>query len=531
MNRSFRNPLLWPLLWVLWLVAAPLSAQQAPPPPSAPLAEPAAPLPKVTPQAGVRVRVNRFEIDGNEAFDDDTLRALVGDLEGRDLTLEEIYAASDRVSEYYHRQGYSLSVVTVPAQKVRSGVIRLRVIEGRIGALRYQGNVGYDEAFLDRQLNQLSPGTVVQLQALERELLLLNEMPGLVARSVIQPGADFGSSDLLLKMEERTVEGSVTLDNSGTEAIGEWRIAADLLWNNPTGGGDRLQLGYLHSQGGLLRNLTLGYSTLVGVEGARAGVRYNRADYRVGGAFAPLGIEGKTPTLRLEYSYPLLRGRRDNLQLGAALTRNESESTALGVPVSRSEIDLLELSGAWSRLHEGGSLSTLNALFSTNFSRNDDAAHHDRQRAKLLLDASHERRFEGGWSLFGRAAAVLSPDPLADSQKFSLGGPASVRGYPAATQRGDRGALVSAELRRGVALDKGADALLRLFADVGAVRRIAPPMGETDFHRLAAWGVGVAFQHLEGYTLDIQWADPLEPRAPGEGEGGSRLWVSLHATF
>src|SRR3546814_5324802 len=43
---------------------------------------------------------------------------------------------------------------------------------------------------------------------------------------------------------------------------------------------------------------------------------------------------------------------------------------------------------------------------------------------------------------------VYSPDPLVDTEAYSLGGPNTVRGFPSAEVRGDRGYFGSVTLRR-----------------------------------------------------------------------------------
>ncbi|GAB6039758.1 ShlB/FhaC/HecB family hemolysin secretion/activation protein [Endothiovibrio diazotrophicus] len=496
-----------------------------------PAVETPAPSRPPLPEGGKRVRVNRFVIHGNESIPIEELAALVEEWEGRDLTLEEIYGVSDVLTGYYHKRGFPLAIVTVPAQKVSGGVIRLAVVEGRVDALRFQGNEGYGDDFLAARLARIAPGTVLRLADLERCLLLLDDLPGLTARSVVQPGAKYGTSDIVFSMEEKRWEGSVSLDNHGTRAVGEWRFGTALRWNNPGGRGDALDIGYTRTEQGLLDNVSLGYDLPVGRDGARLGASYSYADYQVGWLFQPLGIAGNTSTGRLDYSYPWVRSRERNVVLGLALSHQEAESTALGTPVSDTRLTLLEASVDASFIYKEGMVSTLSATLGGNFRRNPDGQANNRQRLRLVVDASHERRLAERLSLYLRGQLVWSPDPLVDTQKFSLGGPDSVRGYLLAAERGDRGGLFTAELRRRMTLGEGLDATLRLFADYGAVRRLAPAPGEAADAHLSAVGVGLLVARNDNYAVDLQWAKPTAGRPSGGEADASRLWASFSATF
>ena len=492
-----------------------------------------APKPKrpAVPKGGKRVKVNRFVIQGAESIPLEELAALAAKWEGRALTLEEIYGVSDELTSHYHAKGFPLAIVTVPPQKVSGGVIRLEVVEGRTDALRFQGNDKYTDAFLVRQLDEIAPGTVLRFAALERELLLLDDLPGLTARSVVQPGEKYGTSDIVFTLEEDPWEGSLTFDNHGTQAVGEWRLGATLRWNNPTGRGDALDFGYTRTEEGLLDNVSLGYDTLVGRDGGRLGASLAYADYQVGWLFQPLDIAGETATARLHYTHPWWRGRARNLSLGVALSQQEAESTALGAPVSDTELTLLELSLDGSFIYEGSTISTLSATLGTNFRENNTGQQNNRQRLRLVVEAGHERVVAEDWTLFLRGQLVWSPDPLVDTQKFSIGGPQSVRGYITGADRGDRGALVTAELRRRFTLGEELDATLRLFADYGAVKRLVAAPGEADDGHLSSVGVGLLLARNETYTVDLQWANPTARRPAGDGRNNGHLWAAFTANF
>ncbi len=494
-----------------------------------PQAPPPSP-PRPAPPADQRlIRINRFAITGNTVFTEEELRALIVDREGGELTLTEIYGLADRLTEFYQDHGYSLTVVTVPAQRMRDGVLRLEVVEGRVGKLVFVGNQRYSDALLTRHLNQLKPGTVLRFATLEGEVLRLNDLPGLVARSVLVPGEAYGTTDVNLRMEEKRVAASAVLDNSGRKVIGKWRLGADFTINNPFKIGDALTLGYTHSQHDLLRQGRFGYGFPVGPDGTRLSVNYGRAEYDVGEEFSVLDIAGVSETARLQISHTLIRGRRRNLTafIGGAHVRGWSDMQ--GIPLSDDTINFLETGLNFSRRGDSGGVANLSALFASNFHNNPDGSRSSALPPKLELRGDYEHFFGANWSALLRGEAVVASDALPDSNKYSIGGPDSVRGFVSSQLRGDQGGMCSCELRRGVSLDH-ADLLLRGFVDTGMVHYKNAMAAGRHSDSLSSAGLGVNVSVAGVYAMDLQWAKPIDGNDTGD-DYDAALWCVFTARY
>jgi hemolysin activation/secretion protein len=128
-----------------------------------------------------------------------------------------------------------------------------------------------------------------------------------------------------------------------------------------------------------------------------------------------------------------------------------------------------------------------------------------------------------------RGEAVLSNDSLPDSNKYSLGGPASVRGFVSSQLRGDQGAMGSLEIRRGLSLAP-ADLLLRGFVDAGQVRYEIPLADGSRSDSLASAGVGITASFAGKYIIDLQWAAPIDGNDAGDGFSAP-LWVTFTALY
>ncbi len=476
---------------------------------------------------GRRVTLYQVDFVGNTVFDDAALREVIADRIGAALTLEEIYATADRLTDFYQQHGYSVALVTVPAQRVTDGRIRFEVVEGRLAEISMTGQQRYNEARLRRHLRNTHSGDILRFDAIERDILLLNDLPGLVVRSVIEPGDSYGTSDLRLRIEETPWQASLTLDNHGPESVGRWRLGASGALNNLAGVGDRLELGLTRSEAGLLRQGRLDWSRPLGYHGGRLGLHYSRTHYDVGGDFSALGIDGVSESARINYSYPLRRSRDANLIAAVALSQTRGRSEIDGVPLSDARVNLLE--GRLSHDQRQGRLATTSHLrLGTNLRGNRDGDRDDAVRARLHLATSLDYLFTDHWGLHLRADGQLSADPLPDSQQFGLGGPHSVRGFVGSRQRGDQGLMATAELRRFIRLDAH-DLVLRGYLDAGEVHRLRPAAGVERRSSLSAAGLGMTFSFQRRHLLHIDWARAIDGKTVDDDR--DQLWLTLGITF
>lgn len=517
-------------------------------PPESPLPTDQAPplLPDVDPTAiapvGPAIRVDSFLLTGNDAISDEVLIAQLQSWINRELTLNEVYAAADALTRYYREQGYGLAQVTVPAQKISDGSVELQIIEGRIGAISASGNESYSFEFLQRRLQPLKPGSVYTDRGMERSVLLLNDLPGLAARAVIKPGSEFGTSDILFRIEEDPMQFSASADNYGREELGEIRLLVDGQFNNLAGIGDRLYVATLVSEDGLLKygNVTYGFPT--GSNGSRLRITANRADYEVEGeVFADLDITGDNTTYRVDWSYPLLRSRSANIVLTTAVQRFTTESFQLdeAIAANATELDLLEFGLFMNGLTKLGDSWSASAIIDGNGKSNDSTVlvpQSDAQQAKLRLDASYGMPFGRNWLFATRGTYVYSGDPLVDSQKFSLGGPYSVRGYAPAELRGDEGAFLALELRKYFFAGKYPLAAT-VFVDGGYAKNKRLPgdtaSTEADLEgELGSAGAGLLFSPDGGtFSGALIYAAPIDNHTSLNNDDDGHAWATFTFRF
>ena len=474
-----------------------------------------------------RFMVNAFRFAGNTVYSEQLLKRVADRFVDFQLNLHELNQAADLVTRYYRDHGYPIARAIIPAQKVEHGVVLIEVIEGRIGTVSVVGNKRYAAETIEARLAHLPRAGVVTVEALERALLLLNDLPGLTARATLQPGAEFGLTDMVIRVEEKRAAGTIALDNKGAPETGRFRLDGSLDLHNPLGFGDQLSARVIESQHNLLTYGRASYSVPLTASGLRASATYSGVRYEMGGEFARLGIEGEVDNYEAALSYPWLRSRRRNLFLGLGFRRTESfQTTAFGaIPARQDAIDLFSatLQGNW--VHGDSAVTNAYTAFTSNGKHNTRLLQQDAQRAKLEVDVNHLRAASKTWDLYLRGFLGVSAERLADTEKFAFGGPDSVRGYMPSELRGDQGYLGTVELRRQFML-VNVPAVFSVFYDAAGAK--AKGFAGTDSIRSV--GVGLNAYPHNNLRVRVEYAHGTSERRSADGER-QNVWLLLSASF
>ncbi|WP_175884040.1 ShlB/FhaC/HecB family hemolysin secretion/activation protein [Burkholderia sp. BCC0044] len=460
---------------------------------------PAEPAPATEDSAGPRVAVRAFVIEGNTAIPAARLDALLADLAGRELGFGELQQAASRITAYYRQRGYVLARAYLPRQDIEDGVVRIAVVEGRYGHIELHN----PSRVIDRALRQpfaaLHPGDIVHGGNLERSLMLLDDMPGVEAKGTLRPGAEPGTTDLVIDAEPGPLaNGSLEVDNFGDPLTGRYRATGSVDVNAPLRVGDRFSVRGLTSDTHQ-RYYRTAYQVPIGPAATRVGVAYSDMHYRVGGGLADLGYRGSADVRSAFVTQPLVRSRK--ARLDALLTY---ENKHLRDIYSALEIDNGKQVDLWTFGVSGNSQDDLGGGGRNGFSatigigrlRGNDAmglnrvAHTHGRFTKLNVSALRLQALGARLQLYTQFSAQLASRNLDSSEKFSLGGPYGVRAYALGAGNGDQGWQSSAELRYLAAPGWQ----VSTFVDTGRVQLTKQPWSrERNTVQLSSVGVGASW--------------------------------------
>ena len=485
--------------------------------------------------AGGTLVVSRFTFSGNTLFTEDMLAPLVADYLGKPISLAQLYEAADKVADYYTRKGYALASVNVPAQKIKDGVVRLEVIEGRIGKIGFDGNHRYHDDLLRGFISQTHANDIYRSAPLEHDLQVLNALPGLAARAVIQPGADYGSSDITVKTQETPLEGYVVLDNYGRKDSGEYRTSASVTLNNPGGVGDQLQVLGTHSTNNRLNYGYVDYSVPLDFSGLRLDANYGHAYFNTAPFPGSPEVAGENNNLQLSLIQPWIRTSTDTVISTLGYLHTKGTADFLTSALSDTKINLLNLGLNYAHIWSNSAVTQYVLSIHSNFSKTNEGdadqlpSDRNHERLRLEINAQHLQPLPARLQLLALVDAEYSPDPLADTEQFSIGGPTSIRGFPTSEARGDRGYYAQLTLRRPFTV--GPLSLVpRIYGDTGEVKILAYAPAADSSSSLSSAGLGADLIYR---TLDLKvdWAYPLNSTPVSDGRDDGRVYASLSAGF
>ena len=516
------------------------------PPPGADIEPPARPA--LQPGPAIRFKLKAFRITGATVFPESELQQHLQEQVGRYIESEvgilELREAAALITRFYAQRGFPLATAYLPTQEIKDGVVEIVILEGRYGKVQLLNRSRASDATVTAYLEGL-PGLVVQEARLERQLLLVYDLPGVKpAGAVLSPGEVVGETDLHLELDAgRAYSGTVELDNFGSQFSGANRLSAQLDLFSPTPLGDWFSLRATKGDPGL-EYAHLDYQVPVGGQGVRVGAAYSYLRYALGENFASLGASGDADIGSVSAAYPIVRSRQGSLyaRLGYELKSLEDRTLAT-VTDKKSRLLTLALSGDYFD-DLGGSAAN---AFSIGYGQGNLQI--ETPEAKLIDDAS--ARTDGGfykWNLNYTRLQKLT-DPLSllvtfygqkagknldSSEKLILGGPYGVRAYPQGEAPSDSGYVLTGELRYAFNVPALPGSwYLSAFVDTGQAKLNEVPFSAVpNNRRLSGGGVGVNWAKADDFALKLLIAHRIgnTPATSGDDDH-TRGWVQAIKYF
>ncbi len=526
--------------------------------------------PAMKPVPGVKVLVKGVRFSGaTDLVPMVELEALVAGAIGQELDFAGLQALAEKVTEHLRSKGWLLARAYLPRQDVTAGIIEITILKGRLDGTAIEGggwNISLNEGAridagtLSAIAEAAAPsGSAVRQEGLERALLLMNDLPGVGARSRLEPGSESGTTRITVDATEGPLfTGNAWADNNGNHSTGENQLSAALNLNDTSGRGDHASLSATASEG--IRMARLGYSAPLGSNGLRASAGYTTMHYEVKeGSGVAAGLEGDSAIARVGLAYPFIRSRTFSLRgsLDAEHKALKDDSNSGTLRDKRVDAYTLGLSGDSLDQWGGGGLNSFGVSVTAgdlDLSRvaADEAAdaatlNTQGRYTKLNLNASRLQRLPGSFTLLGKFSAQLAGSNLDSSEQFILGGPAGVRAYPVGEAQGDEGWLASAELRYDWPGGTPLGALqLSAFADTGHIRLHNDPSSVTiptatgkNTYQLSGAGLGLNLSKPGSYSVRLAWAHAIGDNdgrsitgnnADGEKDN-NRFWLQAVAWF
>ena len=494
---------------------------------------------------GATFVAKRLNVSGAHAYTEAELVKVAGFVSGDEVSVQKLNDMAEQITQRYRKDGFLVARAYLPTQEIKDGVVTIAVLEGRYGEIKLNNTSTLDTQVPRYMLVGLNSGDVIATTPLEDRLLLLSDVPGVQVRSTLVPGASVGLSDLIVEVKPGAlISGSIDADNAGNRYTGEERVGATINLNNPTGGGDLATLRAITSGSGL-KYARAAYQRPVGL--GRVGIAYSDLSYKLGEEFKALDANGHVRITTLFGSYPLIRSRNRNLNVGLTLDSKVFQDRLDAIPSvtdKRAQVATASIYGNSRDLLGAGGLNTYSLAWSTGkldiqteAARGFDAetANSNGHYNKLAFAMSRLQQATESISLYGSLSGQLASKNLDSSEKMELGGMYGVRAYPAGEAYADEGYLLTLEARKQLTLPQSVLGRVQLiaFVDAGAVKLSHSPWADgTQKRHLSGAGLGVHWTYANDYSLKAFYARKLgsENALSGPDKSG-RFWVQAVKYF
>jgi len=460
------------------------------------------------------IKVNRFDLDESEILTQEELAAIVKPHEGKVLSIKDLFDIIRQINDLYDEKRYPTARAVLPPQEVEDGVVRIRLVEAKVGEVRIEGAERTREAYVRSRVGEES-GFLLSVIDLEEDLVQFNRLNDTKLRAKLAPGAEFGTTDVILQVQEpQTAQLFLFFDNAGRKSVGRERMGVVFRVNALTGRDDPLLITADLAEGS--NSVLASYSTPIGESDLRFEISIDYGSIEViDGPFAMLDTDGDSREITFGFLKPVLVTAEQEWAFFLRMTFRDSRNSFDGV--EQEDIDLTVLTVGFN----GEVVDARGVWYTEHMLRFGlDALNGEEPFVIYRGSITRIRFIDARWTFVGRGAwQVGSERVLPSSEDFQIGGAFTVRGFSEGLLSGRSGYYLSFEVRYalklredGVLLKEQRDRIeLYTFIDHGGAfpfKGGGESIDSNDF--LTGAGFGVQFDIADRVTGRVSIAWPLD---------------------
>ena len=390
--------------------------------------------PDVPAEASARISgrfvLGAVNIEGATVFSSEQLAQSFEPFLASEIGQAELEKIAAGITARYRQAGYLLSYAVIPEQSVRSGIVTVRVVEGYVDEVRFQGTGG-SAGMAERIAARLGAQRPLRSETLERSMGLMRDIPGLVVTDtqISRSAGNPARHRLTIILGSDRVRALAYADNRGTIDGARMRGYSSVNFAPLAVPGDQLQLDlfaipsddFRFSYGQLKWSLPLGSNGLRLSAAASRGYQFQRLE-------GP-NQHGKSTQVALDLAYPLRKSRSlgivGHISLGHLASREERADTTI-------QRDRLQVARAWlefvraAKIRLDGRIGISRGLdLGAATERGDPLASRPGAGARFMkVNAEFQLIASLSEKIYARldSAAQFSTRPLLAPEEFAIGG-------------------------------------------------------------------------------------------------------------
>ena len=488
--------------------------------------------------------------EGNVALTSKQLAALWPHKAGDTVTIEDVFALANAITKAYADAGYALCFGVVPEQDIKDGVVKIVVVEGFISGVQVSQLAPRLQVHtsLDAYFRRVQASRPLRADVLERNILLLDDLPGWSAGSVLSASATvIGGSDLQVDFVREPDTLDFSWNNFLPKGLNRDVIGVSYSTCGQLNGTDEITLGYYHSPGcNAYRSLSGSLSTLVGDDGERLSLTFSQSNSRpTDQLLVALSYQGVSRSTRLVLSKPLIRARSSTLLAEVSMGEQDSDSSMTSGPTKLDRIRTLGLALTYdfARLDQSANLVRFGVEQGLSWfgAQGNSRANGSPIFTVATLDFTRTAPIAtlGSGALsysFAAQGQYSFGNPLLSPVESSFGGRQFGRFFDSGSMSGEQSLFGSFELRYTLPMSLGFAEPVRsqfyIFTDAGFTRQQGnlQPQEARGLHAASA-GLGVRLSMPHGMNALLEVARPVSIPAGSTGDTSNQLNASFGMRF
>lgn len=407
------------------------------------------------PASGPCFEINQISLQQASLITPDTQKKLFAPYINQCLSLDRINQLVRAISEWYVQRGYITSRAFLTEQNLSHGTLNITVLEGKLEAIHLQGASA-------RQLNMAFPtraGRILNLRDIEQGMEQINRLRTTPVQIEIIPSTQPGYSIVnLTSTPEFPLTLGLNMDNSGQRSTGIGQLSGSLVGNDLLGVADRWFVSGGRSSAFSdwrdAQNFQAGVSVPYGYGLLDYSYSWSNYHSRFNANSFDWYSNGDNISNRLSGSWVLFRNGQIKTGVQIGLNHYVSHNWLNETLLQSSSRKLTSLQIGFNHTQKiAGGVATLNPMLSRGMpwfdAESDKGKSDDFPKAefrKWSVSSSYQRPVTQKMWWLSSFYAQWSPDRLYGSERLTIGGENSVRGYKEQYLSGDVGGYLRNEL-------------------------------------------------------------------------------------
>jgi len=489
-----------------------------------------------------RLVPRNFDVSGVRAIPFDEVSALLTPLAGKETTVGALVAEVDKITALYRQRGYPLSFALLQNQSFADGLVAVTVVEGYIGNVRIDGDIGNARDRLQSLAGPLTEEKPLTQPTLERVLNLMRTVPGVQ----IQPSLDLprradGATELVVAASRRPVTANGGVADLGTGMQPMVNAATNSL--TPLGEQVKLTTSIpLNSDD--VRYVAAEITVPLGSDGLALHVdAHHYQSWPQDDAVERLGYDREVTNNRVgvALSYPLILNNRRSLTATAGVYAVNAKDRYEGRDTDYWLQQDVDVRAATAELRYRDVLPSRSTEIGLGVSQGFNAAGADKKVdtnygytgvpevslnfTRYNLDLRQTFALPGQFGLVLSGAGQYTDDVLPSSEQVSYGSWRYGMGYPQGEKSGDKGVGLSAEINRRFNVGWKYLNNVQPYAMVDYARTWYNnrTVQNNNPGHLSSVGLGVRFTDDKYYLFDVNMAKPVGSRTIDDNDRDLRF--------